>query len=55
MPSAGRPFTPELITRLVAKGIDVAPLVLHTGVASLERDERRTPSGAACRRRRRSW
>jgi S-adenosylmethionine:tRNA ribosyltransferase-isomerase len=39
MPSAGRPFTPETITRLVAKGVGVAPLVLHTGVASLEADE----------------
>jgi S-adenosylmethionine:tRNA ribosyltransferase-isomerase len=39
MPSAGRPFTPELIARLVARGIDVAPLVLHTGVSSLESDE----------------
>jgi S-adenosylmethionine:tRNA ribosyltransferase-isomerase len=39
MPSAGRPFTPEVITRLVAKGVGVAPLVLHTGVASLESDE----------------
>jgi len=39
MPSAGRPFTAELITRLVAKGIGVTPVVLHTGVASLERDE----------------
>ena len=36
MPSAGRAFTPELITRLVAGGIQVAPLILHTGVASLE-------------------
>jgi S-adenosylmethionine:tRNA ribosyltransferase-isomerase len=36
MPSAGRPFTPEMITRLVAKGIGVTPVVLHTGVASLE-------------------
>ncbi len=39
MPSAGRPFTPEVITRLVAKGVSVAPLVLHTGVSSLESDE----------------
>jgi S-adenosylmethionine:tRNA ribosyltransferase-isomerase len=39
MPSAGRAFTPELITRLVAKGVQVAPLVLHTGVASLEDHE----------------
>lgn len=39
MPSAGRAFTPELITQLVAKGVTVLPLVLHTGVASLEGDE----------------
>jgi S-adenosylmethionine:tRNA ribosyltransferase-isomerase len=39
MPSAGRAFTPELITRLMAAGIDVAPLVLHTGVSSLEAGE----------------
>ena len=39
MPSAGRAFTPGLITRLVAGGVQVAPLVLHTGVASLEDDE----------------
>ncbi|MGI9047783.1 MAG: S-adenosylmethionine:tRNA ribosyltransferase-isomerase [Rubrobacteraceae bacterium] len=39
MPSAGRAFTPELITRLVAGGVQVAPLILHTGVSSLEADE----------------
>jgi S-adenosylmethionine:tRNA ribosyltransferase-isomerase len=39
MPSAGRPFTPEVITRLIARGVDIAPLVLHTGVSSLERGE----------------
>ncbi len=39
MPSAGRAFTPELITRLVAGGVGFAPLILHTGVASLEEDE----------------
>ena len=39
MPSAGRAFTPELVTRLVAAGVDVAPLVLHTGVSSLEAGE----------------
>jgi len=39
MPSAGRAFTPELITRLVAKGVQIAPLILHTGVASLEDHE----------------
>jgi S-adenosylmethionine:tRNA ribosyltransferase-isomerase len=39
MPSAGRAFTPELIARLVASGIQFAPLLLHTGVASLEDHE----------------
>jgi S-adenosylmethionine:tRNA ribosyltransferase-isomerase len=39
MPSAGRPFTPELVTRLVSRGIQIAPLLLHTGVASLEDHE----------------
>jgi S-adenosylmethionine:tRNA ribosyltransferase-isomerase len=39
MPSAGRAFSPELITRLVAQGIQIAPLILHTGVASLESHE----------------
>jgi S-adenosylmethionine:tRNA ribosyltransferase-isomerase len=39
MPSAGRPFTPELITRLVARGIAVAPITLHCGVSSPERHE----------------
>jgi S-adenosylmethionine:tRNA ribosyltransferase-isomerase len=39
MPSAGRAFTPELITSLVARGIQISPLLLHTGVASLEEHE----------------
>jgi len=39
MPSAGRPFTAELVTRLVSSGIQIAPVVLHTGVASLEDHE----------------
>ena len=39
MPSAGRPFTPELITALVAQGIAVAPITLHCGVSSPERHE----------------
>lgn len=37
--SAGRAFTPELLTRLVAKGVVIAPLVLHTGVSSGEDHE----------------
>ncbi|MFQ5795986.1 MAG: S-adenosylmethionine:tRNA ribosyltransferase-isomerase [Candidatus Bipolaricaulia bacterium] len=39
MPSAGRAFTPELMTQLVARGVQVVPLILHTGVASLEDHE----------------
>jgi len=39
MPSAARPFTPELVTRLISSGIQIAPLLLHTGVASLEDHE----------------
>jgi S-adenosylmethionine:tRNA ribosyltransferase-isomerase len=39
MASAGRPFTTDLITRLVAQGTLVAPLTLHTGVSSPERHE----------------
>jgi S-adenosylmethionine:tRNA ribosyltransferase-isomerase len=39
MPSASRPFTPEIVTRLVARGVTMAPLTLHTGVSSLEGDE----------------
>jgi S-adenosylmethionine:tRNA ribosyltransferase-isomerase len=34
MPSAGRPFTTEQVTRLVGRGIVIAPIVLHTGVSS---------------------
>ncbi len=39
MPSAGRPFTAELITRLVARGVVIAPITLHAGVSSPERHE----------------
>jgi S-adenosylmethionine:tRNA ribosyltransferase-isomerase len=39
MPSAGRPFTPELVTRLVSGGVQVAPVLLHTGLSSPERGE----------------
>lgn len=43
MPSAGRAFTPALVNRLIAKGITFAPILLHTGVSSLEKDERPYP------------
>ncbi len=39
MPSAGRPFTAEIVTELVAGGVVFAPVTLHTGVSSLEPGE----------------
>ena len=39
MPSASRPFTPSVVTQLVARGVLIAPLTLHCGVSSLEGDE----------------
>jgi S-adenosylmethionine:tRNA ribosyltransferase-isomerase len=39
MPSAGRPFTASLVTELVAHGILLAPITLHTGVSSPELGE----------------
>lgn len=39
MPSAGRPFTDSIITRLIAGGIGVAPITLHTGVSSQDAGE----------------
>jgi S-adenosylmethionine:tRNA ribosyltransferase-isomerase len=39
MPSAGRPFTDALVDALRASGVAIAPIVLHTGVSSLEDHE----------------
>jgi S-adenosylmethionine:tRNA ribosyltransferase-isomerase len=39
MASAGRPLTEPLLVRLMAHGVAVAPIVLHTGVASQEKHE----------------
>ncbi|MBW8752340.1 MAG: S-adenosylmethionine:tRNA ribosyltransferase-isomerase, partial [Propionibacteriales bacterium] len=39
MPSAARPFTHGLVTRLVSKGVAIAPITLHTGVSSQEAGE----------------
>jgi S-adenosylmethionine:tRNA ribosyltransferase-isomerase len=36
MPSAGRAFTADIVTALVARGVSVTPLVLHAGVSSIE-------------------
>jgi S-adenosylmethionine:tRNA ribosyltransferase-isomerase len=43
MPSAGRPFTPRVLHALAARGVGVAPILLHTGVSSQERGERPYP------------
>ena len=43
MPSAARPFTPEVVTRLVSRGIAIAPILLHTGVSSQEAGEAPQP------------
>jgi S-adenosylmethionine:tRNA ribosyltransferase-isomerase len=39
MASAGRPFTERLLVRLMARGVLVAPVVLHAGVSSPEKHE----------------
>ena len=39
MPSAGRPFTARVLDALARRGVRVAPIVLHTGVSSLEDHE----------------
>lgn len=39
MASAGRPFTAPLLVRLMARGVTVAPVVLHAGVSSPEASE----------------
>jgi S-adenosylmethionine:tRNA ribosyltransferase-isomerase len=43
MPSASRPFTAEIVTRLVARGVGIAPVLLHCGVSSLEAHEPPVP------------
>ena len=43
MPSASRPFTDRVVTELVARGVQFAPVLLHTGVASAEAHERPYP------------
>jgi S-adenosylmethionine:tRNA ribosyltransferase-isomerase len=40
MPSAGRPFSPEVVDDLHDRGIALAAITLHTGVSSQERHER---------------
>ena len=39
MPSASRPFTGEVVSKLAARGVLIAPIELHAGVSSLEDGE----------------
>ena len=53
MPSAGRPFTAQLITRLVTSGVLDAQSQFRTGVSSQERHEPQYPEHFASRGTRR--
>ena len=50
MASAGRPITAALLVELMARGVTVAPVVLHAGVSSPELHE--PPAARALRRHR---
>lgn len=43
MPSAGRPFSFELVSQLASAGVLIAPILLHCGVSSLESHEAPLP------------
>ena len=43
MPSAARPFSAELVARLVAQGVIFAPITLHTGLSSQDAGEAPQP------------
>jgi S-adenosylmethionine:tRNA ribosyltransferase-isomerase len=43
MPSAARPFSAELVTRLVTQGVIFAPITLHTGLSSQDAGEAPQP------------
>lgn len=43
MPSAARPFTTDVVLGLIASGVVIAPVTLHTGVSSLESGEAPLP------------
>lgn len=38
LPSAARPFTHRVVDNLMEKGVGISPILLHTGVSSLEID-----------------
>ena len=39
MASAGRPFTDAVLTRMISRGISIAPITLHTGFSSQDAGE----------------
>jgi S-adenosylmethionine:tRNA ribosyltransferase-isomerase len=43
MPSAARPFTPEIVTQLISQGVVVAAVTLHCGVSSQDAGEAPQP------------
>ena len=43
VPSAARPFSAELVARLVARGVIFAPITLHTGLSSQDAGEAPQP------------
>jgi S-adenosylmethionine:tRNA ribosyltransferase-isomerase len=43
MPSAARPFSAELVAKLVARGVIFAPITLHTGLSSQDAGEAPQP------------
>jgi S-adenosylmethionine:tRNA ribosyltransferase-isomerase len=43
MVSASRPFSDRVLDDLAARGVSLAPLILHTGISSLEPDETPLP------------
>lgn len=43
MPSAARPFSAELVARLVSSGVIIAPITLHTGLSSQDAGEAPQP------------
>jgi S-adenosylmethionine:tRNA ribosyltransferase-isomerase len=43
MPSAARPFSAELVARLVGRGVIFAPITLHTGLSSQDAGEAPQP------------
>jgi S-adenosylmethionine:tRNA ribosyltransferase-isomerase len=43
MPSAARPFSADLVARLVACGVIIAPITLHTGLSSQDAGEAPQP------------